>query len=196
MKNLLLWCVLLLWTASAQADIRFERFIPTQPTSDTAPTAEFWFSGSLGNTTCDTVGTVVSLVADSLVVNGNNVRLQIPVIRFPTSSGFSCFSTSIFPKTYRYPLTRLPAGSYMLEIIGRDVNSPERPNFLIATVPLIVGQGTLINVPLLTSWGVILFIFTILIVTPLRNQSCPKPGNSLSCRARLYLRNLPHKPKE
>ncbi len=166
MKNLLLrWLLLsLFWTASAQADIRFERFIPTQPTSDSAPTAELWFSGSTGLFTCDTVGTVVSLVADSVVVNGSNVRLQIPVVRFPTSSGDFCFSTSFAPKTWRYPLTRLVAGSYTLEIIGRDINSPERPNFLIATVPFVVGAGTLVDVPLLTGWGTTLLVLTILVI--------------------------------
>ena len=167
MKNLLLWGVLLLWTAWAQADIRFERFIPTQPTSDTAPTAELWFSGSQGMVTCDITGTVASLTADSLVVNGNNVRLQIPVIRFPSSSGDFCFSTSFFPMTHRFPLTRLAAGSYTLEIIGRDVNSPERPNFLIATVPLVVGGGTLIDVPLLNGWGLAILGLTILVAVAL-----------------------------
>lgn len=169
MKNLLLRLVLLslFWTASAQADIRFERFIPTNPTSDFAPTAELWFSGSTGLYTCDLTGTPVSLVADSLVVTGSNVRLQVPVVRFPTSSGVFCFSNQIAPSTWRYPLTRLAAGNYTLEIIGRDINSPERPNFLIANVPFVVGAGTLVDVPLLTSWGAALFILTILVAVAL-----------------------------
>ena len=168
MKNLLLWCFLLLCTASAQADIRFERFIPTNPTSDAAPTAELWFSGSSGLTTCDIVGTIVTVVADSVTVNGSMVRLQIPVSRFPTSGGFVCFSLQYAPRTWRYPLTRLPAGNYTLEIVGQDSNSPERPNFHIATVPLVVGPGTLVDVPSLTGWGISLLVLTVLFVAAQR----------------------------
>ncbi len=115
----------------------------------------------------DITGTPVSQGADSLVVNGSNVRLQIPVVRFPTSSGAFCFSTSFAPRLWSYPLTRLAAGSYTLQIIGRDVNSPERPNFLIATVPLVVAGGALVDVPLLTGWGVALLILTILVAVAL-----------------------------
>ena len=68
MKNLLLWCLLLLLSAMANADIRFERFIPSNPTSDFAPTIQFWFSGQGGTSTCDIVGTPVLLVADALLL--------------------------------------------------------------------------------------------------------------------------------
>ena len=152
MKNLLMWCLLLLWTASARAEIRFERFIPTNPTADSAPTAELWFSGFFGVLTCDIVGTAQTLVADSVSVNGNVVHLQIPVYRQPGPCVIGVPQPGQSPHTWRYPLLRLPKGSYTLEIVGRRVSSND-PLFSIATVPLTIGAGSLVEIPTLTGWA-------------------------------------------
>ncbi len=165
MKNLLLrWLLLsLLWTASAQADIRFERFIPTQPTSDSAPTAELWFSGSYGLVTCDYVGSFATLTADSVTICGNVVRLQIPVSRRQGPCVIFVPQPGDLPHRQQYPLLRLPEGSYKLEIVGRPVFSTD-PLFSIATVPLAIGGGSLVQVPALTGWALAILMLTFIAV--------------------------------
>ena len=173
MKNLLLcWLLLsLLWTASAQADIRFERFLPANPTSDFAPTAELWFSGDIGLETCDFVGSPISLVADSVVLSGNTIRLQIPVSRRDPClvSGVP----QISPHRWRYPLLRLPAGNYTLEITGRNVHDSvfNVPIFSISSAPLVVGAGSFVDVPLLTSWGFALLVLFFLVFGIMRTRT-------------------------
>ena len=163
MKNLLLrWAFISLFCcSSAQADIRFERFLPVNPTSDYAPTVELWFSGdTLAD--CDYVGTPISRVADSVLVSGNTIRMQIPVHHEELCVTF----VPLFPPhTWRYPLARLPAGSYTLEIIGRNVSTQPfgGPTFNITSVPLVIGAGSLVDVPFLTGWGLGLLVFVILV---------------------------------
>ena len=163
MKNVLLWCLLLLCCVSAQANIRFERFVPANPTSDFAPTAELWFSGDIALQTCDIVGTPISLVADSVVLSGNTIRLQIPVWRRDPCTVFGVPQVS--PHTWRYPLMRLPEGNYTLEITGRNINGSvsNGPIFNITSVPLVVGGGSLLHVPTLAVWGFVLLTLATLV---------------------------------
>ena len=79
-------CLLLLWTGLVQADVPFEHFyFKTHSYADFAPAAELWFSGLR-----DIDAAPLSKLADSAVVNGSNVRLQMSLARFPSSNATFC----------------------------------------------------------------------------------------------------------
>ena len=168
MKNLLIcWALLSLFCSiTAQADIRFERFLPANPTADQPVQVELWFSGFAG-VWCDLVhyvpGTNTS-IPDSVTVSGNAIRLQVPVDRvgdcFPPTTGFN-------PRNWAYQLPRLPAGNYTLEIVAKDRLSAAQPLIQVATVPLVVAGDSLVDVPTLTGWGFVLLVLGILVLTML-----------------------------
>ena len=162
-KIMLCWALLsVFFCSTAQADIRFERFLPVNPTSDYPVQVELWFSGFAG-VWCDLVhyvpGTNTS-IPDSVTVSGNAIRMQVPVDRLgdcSTSSGFD-------PRLWLYPLPRLPAGNYTLEIVAKDRFSAAQPLIQVATVPLVVAAGSLVEVPAATMLGITLLTLAILVI--------------------------------
>jgi hypothetical protein len=167
-KSFLLWfatCLLLLVQQSALADLRFERFIPANPTADDLVEVEIWFSNT-STVLCDSPGP--SDLPTFLTQQPNGaLRFRFFTGRAPTSNGSMCFAGFIPPSLARYSLGRLPASSYQIELYAIDINSPTRPDIPVANVPLVVlpgtGAGTVISAPTLGGVGVFVLFLSILL---------------------------------
>lgn len=150
--RILIWlsaCLGLLICTPARADLRFERFLPENPTADTEVQVEIWFSNRAG-VICDFP---LSMVFEEVTLSGNSIRAQVVTSRLPTDSGVFCTAGPFTPVVRSYALGRFPAGNYTVQLLARDVNSPTRPLIQIATVPLSIAAGTLVQVPLNTGFG-------------------------------------------
>ena len=157
--RILFWlCLCLFFSTSAKADLRFERFLPDNPTTDTDVKVEIWFSNRAG-VVCDFP---LSMVFEEVTLSGNTIRAQVVTSRLPTDSGVFCTAGPFTPVVRSYALGRFPAGDYSVQLLARDVNSPARPLIQIATVPLSIAGGIVVQVPLSTGFGLSLLAIALL----------------------------------
>jgi hypothetical protein len=165
-KSFLLWFatfLLLLVQQSALADLRFERFIPANPTADDIVQVEIWFSRR-STVPCDFPAS--SSFPTFLTPQANGaLRFRFPTGRRPNAAGDLCSAGEFEPTRARYSLGRLAAGSTRIEFYAIDISSPSRPDIFVADVPLVVlpgtGAGTVISAPTLGGVGLIVLFLSI-----------------------------------
>lgn len=161
--RILLWlstCLALLICTCARAALRFERFLPENPTADSEVQVEIWFSGRT-TAVCDYP---VATAFEEVTLNGSTIRARFITNRLPTASGGLCSTAgpnTTFVRTYS--LSRFPPGQYTFELIGRDLNSPTRPLIQVANVPLSIAGSTFVQVPADNGFGLALLAIGLLV---------------------------------
>jgi hypothetical protein len=150
---------------NTHALMRFERFIPANPTADDVVQVEIWFSGTT-TVPCDSPANPSFPTYLDPQSNGA-LRFRFSTVRAPTSTGTICFAGVLGPFTARYSLGRLAARSHQLELYAIDMDSPVRPDIFVADVPLVVLPGvtgtTFITAPTMGSAGGFVMVLSILL---------------------------------
>jgi hypothetical protein len=166
-KSFLMWfatCLLLLVQQSALADLRFERFIPANPTADDIVQVEIWFSRR-STVPCDSpanpdFSTFLTQRPDGAL------RFRFPTVRRPNAAGGICSAGEFEPTRARYSLGRLAANSYQIELYAIDIDSPLRPDILVGNTALLVLPGVggpVVSAPTLGYVGILLLSFSVLL---------------------------------